>query len=190
MLLPALVALSHGKLTDERLNQLHDMLQLQRGTARTEGHGAEASIAHRGFTDETGNPLVLDLGRLEDDGWIFALYFDGRRPSPATVEAHRALFRGLTEWFGLELIEITPAATADEVHVVSVPPVALDEDSVGATWDFTYDRLEQLWSHVGLARDAPREVKEVKLRALMTLPIWAVAPEPLRSEAEQFLREG
>lgn len=189
MLLPALVALSLGELTDEQLSQLHDMLRLQRGTPRTEGYAAANSIAHRYLTDETGNRLVLELGRVGEDGWTFSLYFDGGRPAPATVETHRTLFRGLMEWFGLELVEITPAATADEVRVMSVPPEAQAEDTLGVSWDFSYDRLEQLWSHVGLGRDAPREVKEVKLRALMSLPIWSVAPEPLRSEAEEFLRE-
>ncbi|AFR10526.1 hypothetical protein [Nocardiopsis alba] len=190
MLLPALTALSFGELNEERQSRLHDMLQLRRGTPRTEGYGSENSIAHREFTDETGHRLVLDLGKVDEDGWVFGLYFDGGRPSPSTVEAHRTLFRGLMEWFGLQLVQITPAATADEVLVPSVPPEAEGEDGLGVSWNFSYDRLEQLRSHVGLSRDAPREVKEVKLRALMGLPIWSAAPEPLRSEAEAFLHGG
>jgi hypothetical protein len=44
-----------------------------------------------------------------------------------------------------------------------------------------------VWAHVGLREDAPREVKEFKLRELMLTPAWASAPVGLRSQAEAFL---
>jgi hypothetical protein len=188
MLLPALLAFSHGDLTSDQVQWLHDALQLEEGTPRTEGYGAAASIAHRTFTDSTSDHLVLELGRVDEDTWAFSLYFEGEKPSTETVESHRTLFRDLIEQLGLTLIEITPAATADEVAVVSPQPDNL-EGGVGVYWDLPYKELDQAWFHLGLRKDAPREVKEVKLRELMSFPIWSVAPEPLRSQAEEFLRE-
>ncbi|GAA2919619.1 hypothetical protein GCM10011428_39970 [Streptomyces violaceus] len=35
-----------------------------------------------------------------------------------------------------------------------------------------------------LAQDAPREVKEVKLREVMRTPVWSDAPPALRRQAE------
>ncbi|WP_262391584.1 hypothetical protein [Nocardiopsis sp. CNR-923] len=55
-------------------------------------------------------------------------------------------------------------------------------------WDLPYNELDQSWFHLGLGKDAPREVKAVKLRELMSFPNWSVAPEPLRSQAEESLR--
>ncbi|NYH53034.1 hypothetical protein HNR06_002623 [Nocardiopsis arvandica] len=188
MLLPALVARSYGDLTSDQVRWLHDKLQLDEGTPRTEGYGAKMSIAHRTFTDTASNHLVLELGRSGDDGWLFSVYFEGERPSTETVEHHRRLFRDLIDQLGLTLLEIEPAATADEVFVVSPQPGNI-EGGVGVSWDLPYKELDQAWFHLGLRKDAPREVKEVKLRELMSFPIWSVAPEPLRSQAEEFLRE-
>ncbi|GAB2481339.1 hypothetical protein [Nocardiopsis aegyptia] len=188
MLLPALAAHSHGDLTLDQVRWLHETLQLEEGTPRTEGIGADMSIAHRTFTDTASNHLVLELGRTGGDVWILSVYFEGERPSPETVEHHRGLFRDLIDQLGLTLIDITPAATADEVFTSPHQPGDAQE-GVGVSWDLPYDELDRMWFHLGLRKDAPREVKEVKLREVMSYPVWSVAPEPLRSQAEEFLRD-
>jgi hypothetical protein len=192
MLLPALVARSYGDLTSEQVRWLHQALQLEEGTPRTEGYGAGPSIAHRPFTDDEENSLILELGRTGENGWVFALWFEkGGRPSTGTVEIHRRLFRDLIERLGLTLLEIEPPATADEVGrtFVSPPPDAPEEGAGEVAWQFSFTELDQIWSHLGIRRDAPREVKEVKLREIVSTRVWSVAPEPLRSQAEEFLRE-
>lgn len=188
MLLPALVAHSYGNLTPDQVQWLRNTLQLPEGTPRSKGIGAKTSIAHRTFTDGVADHLVLELGRSGEDGWLFSVYFEGGRPSTATVESHRTLFRNLIEQLGLTLIEITPPVTADEVFVPSPQPGNV-EGGVGVYWDLPYKDLDQAWFHLGLHKDAPREVKAVKLRELMSFPIWSVAPEPIRSQAEEFLRD-
>ncbi|MEV6685085.1 hypothetical protein AB0N28_07060 [Streptomyces sp. NPDC051130] len=187
MLWPALQVLSYGELTSDALRSLLDVLRLET-VPRTEGPGAAKSIAHRSFTDNAGSRLVLDLARTGDVGWVVTLFFDGERPSVDTVESHRVLLREAVERHGLTVIEITPAATADEVHVVPAPPQGAPESGIGVSWDLPYDDLEHLWPHVRLRKDAPREVKEVKLRELMRAPAWSAAPELLRTQAESFLR--
>jgi hypothetical protein len=188
MLLPALVVLSHGEPSADQLRGLLDTLQLEE-VPRTEGPGAAKSIAHRSFGGDPGTRLVLDVARTGASGWVFGLFFEGERPSDDTVEEYRLLLRGLVERLGLTLVEITPAATADEVHVVAPAPPGTPESTIGVAWELPYETLEQMWAHVGLRRDAPREVKEVKLREVMRTPVWSVAPEALRRQAEDFLRD-
>ncbi|HEV7933157.1 MAG TPA: hypothetical protein VGP70_12730 [Actinomadura sp.] len=188
MLWPALRVLSQGELTSDQLRRLLGTLRLEQAP-RTEGPGAARSIAHRSFTDDTGTRLVLDLARTGESGWVLALFFDGERPSADTVEGHRVLLREAVERLGLTLVEITPAATADEVYVMPPPTPGTSESTIGVSWDLPYDDLDQLWQHVGLRKDAPREVKEVKLREVMRTPIWSVAPPALRRQAEVFLRD-
>lgn len=185
MLWPALRALSHGNLPDDQLSSLIQEFQLD-PTPRTEGPGAAGSIAHREFSGGPGTRLVLDLARTGDSGWVFTLFQEGERPGPDTVEAHRALFRAAIDRLGLTLVEITPAATADEVHVA--PETNGPESAPGAQWPLPYDELDRVWPHLGIRPDAPREVKEVKLREAMRTPAWPTAPEALRREAEAFLR--
>jgi hypothetical protein len=187
MLWPALRALFHGELAPDQLRRLLGTLRLEEAP-RTEGPGAARSIAHRSFAGETGTRLVLDLARTGESGWVLTLFFDGELPSTETVEGHRVLLRDAVERLGLTLIEITPAATADEVHVVPPPPPGTPESGIGVSWDLPYDELDQLWPHVGLRRDAPREVKEVKLREVMRTPVWSDAPQTLHRQAEAFLR--
>ncbi|WP_444961795.1 hypothetical protein [Nocardiopsis sp. M1B1] len=192
MLLTALMAFSNGELTPEQVRWLHEALRLEENTPRTEGYAAGASIAHRTFTDDEGHRLVLDLGRIGEDTWSFGLHFEkGERPSTETVENHRALFRELMSQFGLTLHKIDPPATADEVGRTFVPPRPdnREEDTLGLAWDLPYDELDHMWFHLGVGKDAPREVKEVKLRELMSTRVWSVAPERLRSQAEEFLRD-
>ncbi|KIF05151.1 hypothetical protein PL81_14760 [Streptomyces sp. RSD-27] len=121
---------------------------------------------------------------------MFALFYSGRRPAADTVEEHRTLFRRAIDQAGLTLVEITPAATADEVLLASAAPVGTPEDALGAHWPLPYEELDRVWPHLGLRTDAPREVKEVKLRELMSTPAWPQAPEALRRQAEAFLRAG
>ncbi|MEU3018458.1 hypothetical protein ABZ635_13810 [Nocardiopsis sp. NPDC007018] len=187
MFLPALIAHAYGDLTTDQVRWLHETLGLDEDTPRTEGYGAATSIAHRYFTDDARR-LLLELGRSGDDGWLLSVYFHkGERPSTETVERHRALFRDLFERLDLTLLQIEPAATADEVAVFSPPPGHVEE-GVGVSWDLPFDQLDQAWFHLRLSKDAPREVKAVKLRELMSFPVWSAAPEPLRSQAEEFLR--
>jgi hypothetical protein len=160
MLWPALRVLSQGELTPDQLRHLRGQLRLE-DTPRTEGPGAARSLAHRRFVDDAGTPLVLDLARTGESGWVLALFFEGERPCVDTVEEHRVRLRDLVEHVGLTLIEIVPAATADEVHV---PPPGPPGSTVGVPRGLPYDDLEQLWPHVGLRRDAPDPVKAVTLR--------------------------
>jgi hypothetical protein len=190
MLLPALRVLSDGEPTSDGLRWLLDTLRLEE-TPRTEGPGAAKSIAHRSFTDGSGASLVLDLARSGESGWVLALFFEsaGERPATATVDEHRALLRDAVERLGLALVEIVPPAAADEVHVTPPPPPEVTEAPIGVSWELPYDQLDQMWQHVGLRNDAPREVKEVKLREVMRTPVWSVAPPALRRQAEDFLRD-
>ncbi|EKX63942.1 hypothetical protein STRIP9103_04939 [Streptomyces ipomoeae 91-03] len=188
MLWPALRVLSQGELTSDQLQRLLDTLRLAR-VPRSEGPGAAKSVAHRSFIDSTGTRLVLDLATAGESGWVLALFFEGEPPATETVEGHRVLLREAVERFGLTLIEITPAATADEVHVVPPAP-GVPESGIGAAWDLPYDNLDDMWPHLGLRKDAPREVKKVKLREVMRTPAWSAAPAALRREAEDFLADG
>ncbi|MGP3991319.1 hypothetical protein [Streptomyces sp. 3N207] len=90
------------------------------------------------------------------------------------------------ERLGLSLVEITPAATADEILVPAAESDEIPADAMGAHWALPGD-LEYIWPHIGLSADAPREVKEVKLRELMATPAWASAPAGLHREADDFL---
>jgi hypothetical protein len=188
MFWPALRVLAQGELTSDQLQQLIVTLRLE-GVARAEGPGAAKSIAHRSFTEGANTSLILDLARTGESGWVLALFFDGDPPFTDTVERHRALLRDTVERFGLALVEITPAATADEVHVVPSPPTGLSEPAIGPSWDLPYDDLDNLWPHVGLRKDAPREVKQAKLREVMSTPAWSAAPQSLRRQAESFLQD-
>ncbi|WP_324783992.1 hypothetical protein [Streptomyces sp. H51] len=187
MLWPALRVLSQGELSSDQLRRLIGTLRLEE-TPRAEGPGAAKSLAHRSFTDDTGTRLVLDLARTGESGWVLALFFDGEPPSAGTVEGHRVLLRDAVERLGLSLVEITPAATADEVHVAPPPPGSA-APGIGVSWDLPHDDLDQLWPHLGLRKDAPREVKAVKLREMMRTPVWSAAPESFRRRAEAFLRD-
>ncbi|WP_344430795.1 hypothetical protein [Streptomyces lavendulocolor] len=185
MFWPALRALSHGELTSQQLEWLRTTFRLD-ADARTEGPGAAQSIAHRSFTDDAGADLVLDLARVGESGWVFTLFRTGQQPSSATIEAHRAAFRDAMDRLGLTLVEITPAATADEVLVPVAEPADQPRSALGAHWALPGE-LHRVWAHVGLRQDAPREVKEVKLRELMRTPAWAAAPDDLKRQAEAFL---
>ncbi|MEU6759780.1 hypothetical protein [Streptomyces sp. NPDC046685] len=187
MLWPALRCLSDGELTSDQLDWLRTEFQLE-AAPRTEGPGAAKSIAHRAFTDYAGTRLVLDLARTGESGWVFTLFYEGQRPPSATVGSHRALFRDAVERLGLTLVEIAPAATADEVLLPPTTPSGTPESAFGAHWDLPYEDLGRLWPHLGLRADDPHEVKAVKLSELMRSPAWPDAPASLRAEAEEFLR--
>lgn len=189
MLLPALTVHAAGELSSERLQWLRDTLGLTEGDP-AEPYGPGTSIGRRSLHDSGGAGLVLDTARIgepsEEPLWALSLLFrkgDGR-PSPDTVEQYRGRLRDVVDRLGLELIEVIPPATADEV---ADPPSGLPEDRMITSWELPYTELDHMWMHVGLRRDAPREVKEVKLRQVMRTPAWEFAPEPLRSQAERFL---
>jgi hypothetical protein len=186
MLWPALRALSHGELNPEQLRWLLVRFQLEEAP-RTEGPGAKQSIAHRSMTDASGTRLILDLARTGESGWVFTLFYAGHRPSAGTVENHRAMFRDAVDQLGLTLIEISPAATVDEVLVTPPAPPGAESSAIGAHWALP-DNLAHVWPHLGLHADAPQEVKEVKLRELMRTPAWSSAPTALHHQAEEFLR--
>ncbi|NJP34172.1 hypothetical protein HCJ94_19825 [Micromonospora sp. HSS6-12] len=120
---------------------------------------------------------------------MFTLFFDGEPPSIDTVEGHRTLLRDTVERLGLTLIEVTPATTADEVHVPPQEPGGTAEPTIGPSWDLPYDDLNQLWPHVGLRKNAPKDVKAVKLREVMRSPAWSAAPLALQRQAESFLHD-
>ncbi|WP_433519801.1 hypothetical protein ACQP2T_19630 [Nonomuraea sp. CA-143628] len=183
MLWPALRVLAHGDLAADQVRQLIGALNLDE-VPRTEGPGEEASLAHRTFTDEAGARLVLDLSRVGESGWLLALFSDGA-PQPDTVESHRRLLRDAAERLGLTIVQVDPPQSADEVFLTPTPP----EGAIGESWELPYDELDQLWQHLGVRDDAPREVKKVKLAAMTRAPVWSSAPVRLRRQAADFLRD-
>ncbi len=186
MLWPVLRALSIGELSEDRLAWLRETFSLTEGP-RTEGPAVEGSLAHRTLTDEDGVELVLDLTGLDDDAWVLTLFkTTGDTPSAAFVEGRRAAFRAAIDHLGLELVEIQPAAAADEVLIPYAEPTRTPESAFRAHWALP-DDLELLWSHLGVRRDAPRDVKQVKLRELMLTPAWDMAPARVHQQAEAFL---
>ncbi|MEV5950357.1 hypothetical protein [Streptomyces sp. NPDC051993] len=185
MLWPALRALSIGELTAAQEDWLREAFDLS-PEPRREGPGAAQSIAHRTFTDDAGNRLVLDVARTGDTGWVFALFREGAQASPAVVEAHRALFHDAIDRLGLDLVEITPAATAAEVHVPAADFEGDPASAFGAHWTLP-EELDRVWFHLGLREDAPAEVKQAKLRELMSTPAWNAVPAGLKSQAAAFL---
>ncbi|MET7276606.1 hypothetical protein ABZS29_00140 [Kribbella sp. NPDC005582] len=184
MLWPALRALSYGDLSAEQLTWLRERFGLTDGP-RTEGPGAAQSLAHQSLTDPDGTPVVLDLASTGTSGWVLTLFHTGAQPSAASVASLRTAFRDAIEQLGLTLVEIEPAATADEVLVPSADPGAPDS-AFAAHWELPGE-LDQVWSHLGVLRDAPREVKQVKLRELMATPAWHAAPAGLQQEAQDYL---
>ncbi|NYF59764.1 hypothetical protein [Micromonospora purpureochromogenes] len=120
---------------------------------------------------------------------MLTLLLDGEPPSIDTVEEHRILLRDTVERLGLTLIEVTPAATADEVHVLPQQPGGSAEPTSEPTRDLPHDDLGQLWPHVGLRRNTPKDVKAVKLREVMLTPAWSAAPPALQRQAESFLHD-
>ncbi|WP_432879502.1 hypothetical protein ACQPYH_33200 [Kribbella sp. CA-245084] len=186
MLWPVLRALSIGELTDDQLTWVRETFGLTDGP-RTEGPAAEDSLAHRTLTDEHGVELILDLAGLDDDAWVFTLFrTTAENPSAVSVEGWRAAFRAAIDHLNLELVEIQPAATADEVLLAYSEPTYTPESAFRAHWAFP-DELDLLWPHLGLLRDAPRKVKQVKLRDLMLTPAWDLAPASLHQQAKEFL---
>jgi hypothetical protein len=176
MLWPALRALSIGELSEDQVTWLRETFDLTDGP-RTEGPGAEDSLAHRTLTDEAGVELVLDLASMDDTAWVFTLFqTTGDKPSAAFVETQ----------LGLELVEIQPAATADEVLLVYAESTDTPESAFRARWALP-DDLDLVWPHLGVLRDTPREVKKVKLRELMLTPAWNLAPAEVHRQAQEFL---
>ncbi|HEY9373089.1 hypothetical protein [Streptomyces sp.] len=186
MLWPALRALAYGHMENDQLTWLLDDLSLTKNV-RTEGPGAEQSIAHRQLVDDAGVPLVLDLARTGDSGWVFTLFHTGQQPAAATIEGYRERFREAVRQVELTLVQVEPPASADEVLIMTVAPDEADSP-FGSHWNPAVEELGRLWAHFGLDKNAPREVKEVKLREAMLTPAWRQAPKSLRHEAEEFLR--
>ncbi|HET6739736.1 MAG TPA: hypothetical protein VFH76_12405 [Kribbella sp.] len=186
MLWPALRAHSVGKLSDAQVTWLRERFGLTEGP-RTEGPAADGSLAHRRLTDEQGVPLVLDLTAMERDGWLFTLFqVTADKPTADFVAKQRAEFRAAIDHLGLKLLEIEPAATADEVSLVTLSAEDEQLDAFDGVWDLP-DDLNRIWFHLGLLRDSPREVQEVKLRHLMRTSGWRQAPERVRRQAQEFL---
>jgi len=184
MLWPALRALSHGDLTAEQLTWLREQFGLV-DSPRTEGPGAAKSIAHLNRTDPEGVPVVLDLARTGESGWALTLFHSGEQPNAESIDSLRSAFRAAIEQLGLTLVEIEPAGSADEVFVAPAG-VGTPESAFAAHWELP-DELDQVWPHLGVLKDAPRDVREVKLRELMQAPVWASAPAGVRQQAEDFL---
>ncbi|MEU4564115.1 hypothetical protein AB0F72_37530 [Actinoplanes sp. NPDC023936] len=186
MLWPALRVHADGELTPDQVQQVLDILDLD-PVPLTEGPGAWMSIAHGSRAGGDGTRLVLDLGYQEDVGWAFMLLFEGKQPATETVEEYRVRLRELVDRFGLRIISVEPAMTADEVLVMPEPGPDVPESGVGYSWDLPYQELDHLWNHLGLRHTAPDEVKAVKLRELTRTPVWRVAPERLRRQVAEFL---
>ncbi|MEU8244077.1 hypothetical protein AB0C07_37965 [Actinoplanes missouriensis] len=186
MLWPALQLHADGELAAEQVQQMIDTLGLDR-VPLTEGPSAAMSIAHGFRAGDDGIRLILDLGHRAEVGWLFTLLSEGEPAATETVEEYRALLRALVDRFGLHIISVDPAATADEVFVMPDPGPDVDESGIGYSWDLPYDELDHIWAHLDLLPDAPDEVKAVKLRELTRTPVWRVAPERLRGQVEEFL---
>jgi hypothetical protein len=185
MLWPALQALSIGELTDDQVSWLRGTFGLTEGP-RTEPPAAEDSIAHRRLTDD-GVELVLDLACMNGDAWLFTLFqVTGDKPSAAFVETQRAAFRAAIDYLGLKLVQIEPPATADEVHIIPEDREVAVASAFDLDWDLP-DGLAGVWRYLRVHPDAPREVREVQLRALTRTLVWREAPDRLRRETQEFL---
>ncbi|MEU4394387.1 hypothetical protein [Kribbella sp. NPDC023855] len=186
MLWPALQALSTGELSEDQVSWLKETFGLTEGP-RTEPPGAADSLAHRRLTDPDGVELVLDLACMNGEAWLFTLFqTTGDKPSAAFVETQRAAFRSAIDHLGLRLVEIEPPATADEVLVIPEDPATAAATAFDLDWDLP-EELDGVWRYLQVRPDAPREVREVKLRALMDTMVWKEAPARLRREAQEFL---
>lgn len=186
MLWPALQALSIGELSEDQVTWLRETFGLTDGP-RSEPPGAEDSLAHRRLTDSDGAELVLDLACMNGEAWLFTLFqTTGDKPSAALVETQRAAFRAAIDHLGLRLVEIEPPATADEVLVIPEDPAGAAASAFDLDWDLPAE-LDLVWRYLRVSRDAPREVREIKLRALMHTMVWKEAPARLRREAQEFL---
>ncbi|WP_433007505.1 hypothetical protein [Kribbella sp. CA-294648] len=186
MLWPALQALSTGELSEDQVSWLRETFGLTAGP-RTEPPGAADSLAHRRLTDPDGAELVLDLACMNGNAWLFTLFqTTGDKPSAAFVETQRAAFRAAIDHLGLRLVEIEPPATADEVLVIPEDPATAAATAFDLDWDLP-EELDGVWGYLRVSADAPREVREVKLRALMNTMVWKEAPARLRAEAQEFL---
>ncbi|WBQ07307.1 hypothetical protein [Kribbella sp. CA-293567] len=186
MLWPALQALSTGELSEDQVSWLRETFGLTEGP-RTEPPGAADSLAHRRLTDPDGVELVLDLACMNGEAWLFTLFqTTGDRPSASFVETQRAAFRAAIDHLGLRLVEIEPPATADEVLVVPEDPATAAATALDLDWDLPAE-LDGVWRYLQVRPDAPREVRAVKLRALMDTMVWKEAPAQLRREAQEFL---
>jgi len=186
MFWPALRALSIGELSEDQVRWLRETFALTEGP-RTEGPAAQDSIAHRTLTDDQRVPLVLDLACMDGTAWVFTLFQTTEdKPSAPFVETQRAAFRTAIDHLGLELVEIQPPATSDEVLIPYAEPTYTPESAFRAHWALP-DDLELVWPHLGVVRDAPREVKKVKLRELMLTPAWNLAPAAVHRQAQRFL---
>ncbi|MFF7780427.1 hypothetical protein ACFZCG_39195 [Streptomyces tanashiensis] len=115
------------------------------------------------------------------------LFHTGQQPSTATIEGYRESFREAVRRVELTLVQVEPPASADEVLTTTAATDEADSP-FGDQWNPAVAELGRLWAHLGLDRNAPREVKEVKLREAMLAQSWPQAPESLRHEAEEFLR--
>ncbi|WP_327636835.1 hypothetical protein OHB24_00155 [Kribbella sp. NBC_00482] len=186
MLWPVLRALSIGELSEDDVTWLRETFALTEGP-RTEGPAAEDSLAHRTLTDEQGVELVLDLAGMDDDAWVFTLFqTTGDKPSAPFVETQRGAFRAAIDHLGLQLVEIEPPAKADEVLIIPEDPEVAATSAFDLDWDLP-DELDLVWRYLRVPHDAPREVKDVKLRALMHTLVWKEASPRLRREAQEFL---
>lgn len=186
MLWPALRALSIGELSEDQVLWLRETFALTEGP-RTDGPAAQDSIAHRTLTDDQGVPLVLDLACMDGTAWVFTVFqVTGDPPSAAFVETQRAAFRAAINHLGLELVEIQPPAKADEVLIIPEDPDVAAASAFDLDWDLP-DELDLVWRYLQVRQDAPREVKEVHLRAMMQSSVWKEASTRLRREAQEFL---
>ena len=186
MLWPVLRALSIGELSEQQLTWLRETFGLTDGP-RTEGPAAEGSLAHRTLTDEQGVGLLLDLTGMDDDAWVFTLFMTtADTPSAQFVEHQRAAFRAAIDHLGLDLVEIQPPAKADEVLIIPEDPDVAAATAFDLDWDLP-EELDLVWRYLHVRQDAPREVKEVQLRAMMQTSVWKEASTRLRREAQEFL---
>ena len=186
MIFTALRLIAAGALTDAQRRELFDALEVAPG-ARTEGPALDGGVAHRAWTDGTGRRLWVDVSELGGHGWVLSVLYDGPPPGDDVVAGYRRQFRELVDRFGLQLVEVEPPVTADEVYVMTPQP-SRPEDSEPQQWPWQHQTLDDVWRYLQVGREAPREVKVAALRGwIAATPLWARAPQPLRHEAEAFL---
>jgi len=182
----ALSVYAMGDLTREQVHTIVRMLGLVE-TPRTEGPGADASIAHRDQPHDGQRRLVLDLSCIGGDGWLMTVFFEGEPPSDELLEPYRKQMLSLVRELNLKIIKVDPPRTAEEVYLPPVPVGLVVEWPAGAYWDLPCQTLDHLFWHFGLREDAPFEVRRIHLEHMMRQPIWRHAPAELRREAEEFL---
>jgi hypothetical protein len=171
-----------GPLDQARLDALRAALGLTRMGRLTDTMDEEFGYRY------LAGPQSADvtLWRRADDRWLVDVTaWPGFRVEPRQLDEVVARIRAAAPVVGLAVSDVrTFAPVADEDFAT----MNHNENWLRTThWDLPATTLDELWPVLGLAPTADDETKRARLRAFMTEPAWAPAPERIRREAAEFL---